>query len=165
MKTDLKRREFLSKVCNAGIACCALMMAPKAFGSQNSMLNYDDEIDPKKLEYCGYKCPVDCPLRKATAENNTEARKKVYESAKMKEKYGVDFDPNKIFCYGCKVTDKPLGINVKNCTVRNCAVSKGYDGCIQCADLVSCKKELWDNFPKFKDKVIEMQKKYKGKAV
>jgi hypothetical protein len=164
MKTELKRREFLSKFCNAGIACCALMVSPKIFGSQGANFLNDDEIDPKKLEFCGYKCPADCPLKKGTVENNVELKKKAYETFKIKEKYGVEFDPDKIFCWGCKSGDKPLGIAVKNCTVRSCAISKGYDCCIECNDLLSCKKELWDNFPKFKDKVIEMQKRYQTKA-
>ena len=164
MKTDLKRRDFLFKICNAGLACCALMVAPNVFGSQGANFLNDDEIDPKKLEYCGYKCPADCPLKKGTLENNVELKKKAYETFKIKEKYKVDFDPDKIFCYGCKPADKPLGITVKGCTVRNCAVSKGIDCCIECNDLTVCKKELWDNFPDFKKMVIEMQKKYKAKV-
>jgi len=28
------------------------------------------------------------------------------------------------FCFGCKPKDKPLGINVKACTVRICAMKK-----------------------------------------
>ncbi len=160
MKTELKRREFLTSCYRAGIACCALMVSPKLFGAQSFNYLIDDEIDPKKLEYCGYKCPADCPLKKGTVENNIELKKKAYETFKIKEKYGIEFDAENIFCWGCKTTDKPLGITVKGCTVRNCAISKKLDCCIECSELVGCKKDLWDNFPKFKDMMIEKQKKY-----
>ena len=160
MKNDLQRREFLTRFCQAGAACCALMVSPQLLASQNLLWGADDKIDPKKLEYCGYTCPPECLLKKGTVENNTEIKKKGYETFKIKEKFGVEFDPEKIFCWTCKPAEKPLGITVKGCTVRNCAVSKGIDCCIECPDLVSCKKELWDNFPQFKTIVIEMQKKY-----
>ena len=163
MKTDLKRREFLTRFCHAGVACCALMVSPKLFASQGLNFADDDDMDPKKLEYCGYKCPPTCPLKKGTAETNVEQKKKAYETFKIKEKFGVEFDAEKIFCYGCKPADKPLGITVKGCTVRNCVTSKKLDCCIECSDLVGCKKELWDNFPKFKEMVVEMQKKYEAK--
>jgi hypothetical protein len=155
MKTEFKRRDFISTCFKAGVACCALSYGAKLSGQ-------DIKPDPKNLEYCGYKCPADCPLKKGTLENNIELKKKAYADFRFKEKYGIEFDPEKVFCYGCKVKDKPLGMNVKACTVRNCVIDKGYDCCIQCEGLAKCDKELWSNFPKFKDAVIEMQKKYKA---
>jgi len=77
-----------------------------------------------------------------------------------KEKHGVDFDAEKIFCWGCKTKDKPLGITISKCTVRNCAIKKGYDCCIECNNLVKCEFELWKNFPDFHKQVLEMQKTY-----
>ncbi|HEY4786019.1 MAG TPA: DUF3795 domain-containing protein [Bacteroidales bacterium] len=165
MKTELKRREFLTSCYQAGLACCALMVSPKIFASGNMNFLDEEEIDPKKLEYCGYKCPADCPLKKATVENNVELKKKAYETFKIKERHGVDFDPEKIFCWGCKVSDKPLGVVVKDCTVRSCVISKKLDCCIECDDLVSCNKKLWSDFPKFKDAMIEKQKKYRASKV
>ncbi len=151
MKTN--RRGFLSGCAKAGFGCCALMYAPHIFAA------VDDKPDPKKMNYCGYTCTPECPLYQATTENNSELKKKAYDAFKMKEKFGVEFDPDKIFCWGCK-TDKPLGMSVTSCTVRKCALEKKYDACIQCPDLVTCNKELWTSYPKFKEKVIEMQKKY-----
>jgi len=123
-------------------------------------LNYDEIPDPKKLSYCGYKCPADCQFLKGSIENNVELKKEAYELWKIKERFNVDFDPDKIFCFGCKTTDKPEGIVLVNCTVRSCVISKGFDCCIECAELVDCEKELWDRFLKFKEQVIEMQQKY-----
>jgi hypothetical protein len=161
MKTELKRRDFLATCLKAGVTCCALM-AGTGLIAQEDNKKKEEKPDPKKLNYCGYKCTVECPLYKGTIENNTELKKKAYEEFKFKEKYGVEFDPEKIFCWGCKITDKPLSINVKACTVRSCAIDKGYDCCIQCDGLTDCKKELWINYPKFKEMVIGMQTKYRA---
>jgi len=161
VKTEFKRRDFISTCLKAGITCCALSYST-TLAAQDPVKKEDEKPDPKKLEYCGYKCPADCPLKKGTLENNVELKKKAYAEFKFKEKYGIEFDPEKVFCYGCKVSDKPLGMSVKNCTVRNCVIGKGFDCCIQCDGLATCEKELWTNFPKFKDHVIGLQKKYKA---
>jgi hypothetical protein len=161
MKTELKRRDFISTCFKAGVTCCALSYGTKLAG-MNTSINQDVKPDPKNLEYCGYKCPPDCPLKKGTLENNIELKKQAYSDFKFKEKYNIDFDPEKVFCHGCKIKDKPLSLPVKSCTVRKCVIDKGYDACIQCNELAGCDKELWKNFPKFKEAVVEMQKKYKA---
>jgi hypothetical protein len=161
MKNELKRRDFVTKCFKAGVTCCAIAYS-NSLSAQEQVKQTMQKPNPKNLEYCGYKCPDDCPLKKATVENNTDLKKKAYEIFKFKEKYGVEFDPEKVFCYGCKVDDKLLGINVKSCTVRSCAITKGYDCCIECNGLVTCDKELWKSFPEFKKAVIEMQKKYQS---
>jgi hypothetical protein len=161
MKTELKRRDFVTKCFKAGVTCCALVYG-------NSLLAQDPvkpqlkKADLKSLTYCGFKCTTQCTLYRATLENNVELKKKAYEEFKMKEKYNVDFDQDKIFCYGCKPNDKPLSINVNLCEVRKCAIGKRYDCCIECSGLAACDKELWKSFPQFKEKVIEMQKNYSG---
>lgn len=157
MKRDFKRRDFINTCFKAGITCCTLASTINLSGN----IRQDAKPDPKSLNYCGYKCPSDCPLLKGTLENNTELKKKGYEAFKFKEKYGIDFDPEKVFCYGCKIKDKPLSIPVKSCTVRSCAIAKGYECCIQCDGLTACDKELWKSFPTFKEQVIDMQKKFK----
>jgi hypothetical protein len=155
MKTNLKRRDFINSCLKAGIGCYAL-----SYGT--SLTGQEVKPDPKNLEYCGYKCPADCPLKKATAENNVELKKKAYDQFKFKDKYKVDFDPEKVFCYGCKVNGKPLSIPVKACTVRTCVIAKGYDCCIQCNGLAECDKELWVSWPKLKEAVVGLQKKYRA---
>jgi hypothetical protein len=121
----------------------------------------DKEVpNPKDLCYCGYKCPPDCKFLKGSIENNVELKKEAYKEWKIKERFNIEFDPEKIFCFGCKNKDKEEGITVKNCKVRSCAISKGLESCIECNKLVDCKKDLWERFPEFKSHVIDMQKKY-----
>ncbi len=120
----------------------------------------DTLLDLSQYTYCGYQCSPECPLFKATKENDTEAKKKVYEEWKMKERHGFDFDPEKVVCWGCKVEDDKIGLILKKCTVRPCAIEKKMESCIQCPDLKACDKELWKNFPDFKKNVEKMQEQY-----
>ncbi len=160
MTKPIKRREFLIKGSYAGIACCAFMMGYKRQSSGSMLPSADDIVDPKTLNYCGYKCPSDCRFLQASLKNDPVLKKEVYEQWKIKEKYNVDFDPEAIFCFSCKNTEKPEGVILSNCTVRKCAISKGFECCIECAELNECKKELWSQFPDFKLQVIEMRKKF-----
>ena len=157
MKKEFKRRDFIATCFGAGVACCALSR-----GTFLSAQDQDKKPDPKNLEYCGYKCTDDCPLKKGTLENNLELKKKAYADFQFREKYGIEFDEKQVFCYGCKTEGKPLSLPVKACTVRACVIEKGLDCCIQCDGLAKCDKELWTRFPKFRETVIEMQKKYKS---
>jgi hypothetical protein len=157
MKTVLRRRDFVSKCFKAGAAGCALLYGNPLFAQDSVKLKKEDL---KNLTYCCYRCTTECPTYKATIENNAELKKKAFENAKWKEKYGIDFDPDKFFCYGCKPKDKPLSINVKACTVRTCVIEKGFECCIECTGLAACDKQLWKNYPDFKAKVLEAQKAY-----
>jgi hypothetical protein len=161
MKTELKRRDFITTCVKAGVTCCALSYGA-TLPAKDPAKGQDKKPDPKNLEYCGYKCPAECPLKKGTLENNIELKKKAYADFKFKEKYGIEFDPEKVFCYGCKIKDKPLSMTVSSCTVRKCVIEKGYECCIECEGLATCDKELWTNFPKFRNNVLEMQKKYQA---
>lgn len=163
MKTELKRRDFIVKSCRAGVACCALLAGSRlgAFGAMTAP-GRDDNPNPKKLNYCGYTCPADCKMKRATLENNVDLKKEAYADWRIEQKYGIAFDPEQIFCYGCKTSGKPLGLVVAKCTVRNCAIDKGHDCCIQCDQLTGCDKEIWSTFPDFHNAVIEMQKRYRG---
>lgn len=161
MKTKFNRRSFLKKSTQAGMACCALMMSPNLLTASglSEILN-DKKIDPKKLNYCGYTCPTDCQFYTATIENNVEKKKEAFKAWKIKERYGLDFDEKTAICWRCKNIEKPLGVAAKNCTVRSCAIEKGYDSCIECNTLKSCDKDLWTRFPDFYKTVKEMQVKY-----
>jgi hypothetical protein len=161
MKTELKRREFILKGCQAGIACCALLHGARLNAAASFGKMRDDDIpDPKKLNYCGYTCPDECKMKKATLENDVALKQEAYTDWRIEKKYGIAFDPEKVFCYGCKTSGQPLGLVVEKCTVRNCAIAKSYDCCIQCDQLSACDKEIWETFPEFHKMVIEMQKKY-----
>jgi hypothetical protein len=157
MKTNLKRRDFLTKCVKAGVAGCALLSSGNLFAQDPVKLK---KSDLKNLTYCGFTCNNQCTLYKATMENSMELKMKAFKEFKWKEKFNVDFDPDNIFCYGCKPKDKPLSIIVKACTVRKCTIEKGYDSCIECTGLNACDKDLWKNFPKFKEHIVEIQKKY-----
>jgi len=148
----------------AGIAGCALLMAAKINPLFAITLQPDEkEIpDPKKLNYCGYQCSADCKFLKATQENSPELKKEAYAIWKVKEHYGVDFEPEKIYCWGCKTTEKPAGVVLKGCQVRKCAIEKGYDCCIECSNLSACEFDLWKRFPDFKTHMIGEQKRFNG---
>ena len=49
---------------------------------------------------------------------------------------------------------------MKHCTVRQCAIDKKFDSCIECKELKDCGKDLWIRFPDFKNAVIKMQATY-----
>ena len=100
----MKRRSFLNKTTQAGLGFCSLMLTSNVctLASKNSI----DKIDPAKLNYCGYQCPENCPFLIGSLENDVELKKQAFEQWKIKERFNVDFDPEKIFCYGCKTKDK-----------------------------------------------------------
>jgi hypothetical protein len=162
MKTKINRRNFISngvKVCAGG----CLLLASSKMGMANSYLRQSDEEkkpNPKELNYCGYQCPADCKFKIATLENDLEKKKEAFETWKITEHYGIEFSEDVAFCHGCKSDGKPLGAVTGNCTVRACAIEKGYDCCIECKELKTCDKDLWGRFPDFHKSVIKMQELY-----
>ena len=161
MKNSLKRREFIINSCKAGMAGCALLYGAKLFGAGNlTPLNNRDVPDPGKLNYCGFTCSPDCKMKKATLENNIDLKKEAYRDWRIEKKYGIAFDPEIVSCYGCKVSDDKVGLIASKCTVRSCAIEKGYDCCIQCTGLASCDKEIWKTFPDFHKQMIDLQKQF-----
>lgn len=159
MNHKMKRRNFLNKSTHVGIGFCSIMLGPNICSYAISRTN--DKPDPTKLNYCGYQCPDDCQFLKGSLENNIEVKKEAYKLWEIKERFDIDFDPEQIFCFGCKTKDKPEGVVLVNCTVRACAIEKKLDCCIECDELVSCDKNLWDRFPDFKKQVIGMQKEFR----
>ncbi len=151
---QFNRRKF---VATGAIAGCALLVS----GFKGFAHLQDQVPDPKKLNYCGYTCPAGCVLLEASVKNDVELKKKAYETWEMKERFGVaEFDPEKIFCFGCKTKDKPVGIRLQKCDVRNCCIGKKLDSCIECKELLGCEKDLWKKFPDFKNAVIKMQNEF-----
>lgn len=158
MKNKINRRNFVKR---SSVAGCVLLLSGR-LSAFNPALYYQDEApDPKKINYCGYSCPKDCKFLEASVKNDPKLKKEAYEIWEMKERFGVaEFDPDKIFCFGCKNTEKPVGIRLQKCDVRNCAIDKKLDSCIECNELQTCEKDLWKKFPDFKDAVLKMQEKY-----
>lgn len=158
MKNNFNRRSFIR---SGSVAGCALLMSGKIQAFRGFTGMEDERPDPKKINYCGYTCPKECKFLEASVKNDPALKKEAYEIWEMKERFGVaEFDPDQIFCFGCKTTGKPVGIRLLKCDVRQCAINKKLDSCIECPELASCEKDLWKKFPDFKKAVIEMQKKY-----
>jgi hypothetical protein len=154
MTTQTNRRRFIR---SSAIAGCTIIAA----GKLTAFSFPQDEVpDPKKLNYCGYTCPKDCQFLEASVKNDSELKMKAYETWKIKERYNIDFDAEKIFCFGCKNTEDPAGVVMLNCTVRQCAIGKNLDACIECNNLKICDKDLWSRFPEFHQSVIKMQASY-----
>jgi len=161
MNNSLNRRNFIKKTAQVSFACCGLMSAStlETFGN----LFLDGEIpDPKLLNYCGYTCPESCEFKKASIENDPALKREAFDAWGINERYGINFEAEKVFCFGCKKTGKPDGVVTANCTVRSCVMEKEKECCIECDELAGCEKELWSRFPKFKEKVVEMQQTYLG---
>jgi hypothetical protein len=156
----IDRRTFLSTGAKAGFTVCGLCVC----SNFDSFVFAGEKIDPKKINYCGYTCPEDCKFLQGTLNDNLELKKEAWKLWKIEERFGVEFDPEQAICYGCKSLDKPEGIVLARCTVRTCAQEKKLDSCIECDELTACDKDLWRRFPKFKEQVIEMQKKYRAQA-
>jgi hypothetical protein len=121
-------------------------------------------IDPKKLNFCGYTCPTDCAFLNGTLNDDLDLKKKAWQVWKIEQRYGVEFDPDRAICYGCKALDRPEGVVLARCTVRSCAHEKGISCCIECNELPQCDRDLWSRFPKFRDQVVGMQKRYRAQT-
>lgn len=154
------RREFLRLGTLAGVACTFACLCPiarlHAAESGSTPLP-----DPKKLNYCGYTCPPDCPMKLAGESGDIEAKRKAFEMWHIKERYGLEFDPEKVFCHGCKTTEKELGVAVGNCPVRPCTIERGHNSCVECDELANCDKALWKLFPGFHKSMLQMQAQLK----
>jgi len=161
MEFFLHRRDFLKSCSTMGLGCAFLLSGTKLRAQESTVQAEEKKIvDPQKLTYCGYHCGMHCELYKATQENNLELKKKVFQDWNFKGKYGVEFDPNLVFCYGCKAGDKPKNLILEKCAVRECAIEKKIDTCVQCKMLKECKKELWSEFPEHKKNVLKLQESY-----
>ena len=157
MKKQFGRRNFVKSTTAAG---CAFLISGRLSAIHNFTCLEDEIPDPKKLEYCGHTCPKNCRFLEASIKNDVELKKKAYETWEMKKRFGVNFDPDKIFCFGCKNPNKPVGLRLQKCDVRQCAIEKKLESCIECVELSGCTKDLWAKFPEFKKAVIKMQEKY-----
>jgi hypothetical protein len=151
MESKQSRRRFLKHCTKFAGACCALLAwngrLPAQEGPEKKEGQGAKPIDFGKLSYCGVPCAQACELYKATAENDEKAKKLIYEQWNWKEKFGIDYDPEKIFCYSCKPGDKPMKSGMAECTVRICAMANGMESCVQCKNLSACDKEYWKKWP------------------
>jgi hypothetical protein len=162
MKTSLPRRDFL-KYCGeigATCACCGFVNRLAAEGAAPAQPAAPKLPDLKDRAYCGLICDNSCPLFKATQSNDPVAKKAVYEQWKWKEKFGVEFEADQVFCHGCKAPGKPVNIAHAKCTTLKCCVGRKLESCLQCGKLAGCDKELWKNWPDFKKHIEKLQRDY-----
>ncbi len=169
MKDKHSRREFLERSAKAGAAFCALCVCGRISPAQESAPTKPGQaakpIDLKGLAYCGIPfayCERNCELFKATRDNDAKLKKDVYDQWGMKQKFGVEFDPEKIFCYGCKPGDKPLKVGMAECPVRTCPRAAGLEACVQCMSLESCDKAFWKDWPNAHKSALAIQSRYKA---
>lgn len=101
-------------------------------------------------------------MKLAGLSGDVEKKHEAYEMWRLKERYDLEFDPDEIFCNGCKTDQEKLGAAVSHCPVRACAIEKGYDCCIECDELADCELPIWASFPDFHKQVISMQAEYRG---
>jgi hypothetical protein len=166
MESKQSRRSFLINCAKFGGACCAVMVCGPRLGAQTETEDKKNQekkpIDLKQLSICGIPCFKSCPLYKATIENDVEAKKVVYEQWEMKKNFGFEFDPEKVFCYGCKAWDKPENkLGLSTCDGRKCAKANEMEACIQCTNLSSCDKEIWKKWPQLHEHTKKLQEAYK----
>ncbi|MFO7669097.1 MAG: DUF3795 domain-containing protein [Bacteroidales bacterium] len=160
MSSKIPRRDFILKSSAACMGGCMLFAGKEAMASYLKVEN----IDPEKLCYCSYSCPTDCHFLVASVNDDSELKKAAFREWGLAEHYGMEFDAGKVFCFKCKPGNMPEGPVLTHCTVRACAMEKGYQACIECDELVSCDKALWTRFPQFHEGVVKMQAKYREQS-
>jgi hypothetical protein len=159
MNAPNSRRRFLGATACAG--GCALLGSLAAAGEGEGQAPSKKSYDFDKLTYCCFECtPERCPLLKASLSGDLEARKD--HISQWREKYKRQFKPEEVFCFGCKAEPAKLGFNVKACDVRTCVIAKGLTSCAHCRELVTCQRELWRKYPKFREHVLGIQKDVLG---
>lgn len=167
MSSDkIDRRDFLTRGAYAGLAVCGACLCARTplFAGSEEEAGEKPDLDPKKLNYCGYTCPEDCKFLIGTKNDDVELKKEAWKGWKIEERFSVPFDPEQAICHGCKSPGKPEGIVLKRCDVRACAREKGLECCIECGELTACDRDLWRRFPDFKKQVVEMQEKYRAQG-
>ena len=169
MSNKHSRREFLARGAKACGACCAMLALSRVAPAQESAPAKPGQaakpIDLKTLAYCGIPfayCERNCELFKATRDNDAKLKKDVYDQWEMKKKFGVEFGPDKIFCYGCKPGDKPLKVGMAECPVRACPMANGLESCVQCTSLEACDKAFWKEWPNAHISALKIQARYKA---
>jgi hypothetical protein len=168
MNQKQSRRGFLGLCAKCGGACSALLALSRVLGAQeNAPAQAGPEekpVDLRALAYCGIPrafCETRCELFKATRDNDVKLKKAVYDSWDVKKQFGIEFEADKIFCYGCKPGDKPLKFGMAECEVRTCPISYGLESCVQCGGLASCGKAFWKKWPVAYGQIKKLQARYR----
>jgi len=89
------------------------------------------KINPDYLAPCGLYCGV-CAILYATREDNRKFKERLVGVYKGKLPGYEDLGPEDIRCRGC-MSEEPFGY-CRECGIRDCTRSKGYEGCHECDD-------------------------------
>jgi hypothetical protein len=89
----------------------------------------------KLIACCGLNCET-CDARKATIQNSDELRKATAEKW-QKMFNSPEITVESINCTGCRETGVKFSY-CSACEIRNCARSKDYETCGECADMATC---------------------------
>jgi hypothetical protein len=164
MASQQSRRHFIQQCAKLGGTCCVLLAwsryLPADEGREPKKDQGKEPLDLEEISYCGIPCVRACALYKATQESDVGTKKLLYEQWEMKKNEGIEFDPDKIFCYTCKPGDKPKKVGMDKCAVRNCAMANGVESCIQCKGLAACDKEFWKTWPQTYEFAKKTQARY-----
>ncbi len=87
------------------------------------------------LTRCGYRCD----LCLAYAENIMVNDQRELLSEGWRKIFGIDLQPEEVFCEGCLTCSADPRLVDKGCPVRPCVISKGIENCAQCDDF-PCEK-------------------------
>lgn len=91
----------------------------------------------KMIAHCGLDC-TKCDAYIATINNDDELRESV---AKLwSELNGVEITPEMINCEGCRVDGVKTPFCDGLCEIRQCALTKQFETCGNCDELLSCAK-------------------------
>ena len=156
MNNRKNRRDFLRRgvtigtslaIGGIGLAGCCKHLCSKHKTPTDSV------VDFSRYAYCCINCDT-CPLYKATINDDKEARMKV--AGEWGDAKKPDFKLDDFYCYGCK-DERSKGTPGQGCTVRKCALKKGYATCAQCAKFEDCDEKLWKHFPRLRNGVRTMK--------
>ena len=163
------RREFLEHGLIACSVFCGMLalrrIVPGKEKGPGEPGQKSKPIDLKTLSYCGIPqayCERQCELFKATRDDDAKLKKAVFDQWGMEKKFGVEFAPDKIFCYGCKPGDRPLKVGMAECPVRACPMANGLESCVQCLSLAACDKAFWTEWPIAYANAKTLQARYKA---
>ncbi len=92
----------------------------------------------KIIAYCGLVCSG-CPAFLATQNDDDKAREET--AALWSKKFNLHFKPEEINCDGCLGQGKRLIGYCSVCAIRQCALARGVEHCVSCADQ-PCEKLL-----------------------
>ena len=163
MAIQQNRRDFLRQGVNIGlgVACCCAGFScrkqQKGSSEKKTPLTKVTGEDFSKLSYCGLVCGEGCKTFAATKNNDYKSKTEIAKD--WSAKYGKDFKPEDVHCYGCKAENMPASYYTTICTARKCARERHVITCAHCSDFPACQKQTWTDWPEAKENVQQIRSK------